>query len=189
METALQAAPAAALVAKREMWLSPPAWQERRQRWLGTVNVNGRTVRYTSHGIEPLTAEEIGTIEHRLRCLQKIIMPASDATRRKAEMITAMIVALAGGQLSEGTAEAKAEAYLYAIADMPEWAVMEAIKKWYRGAVRGIAESEFKWPPSPAVLLRATEDELRPYRDAIEDCNVVLKARPLEETIKNGAIE
>ncbi len=93
-------------------------------------------------------------------------------------------MALGGAQMSELGAQSKGEAYLFAVADMPAWAVKSAIDKWYCGSVKGIDEQEFKWAPSPAVLLRAARDVIEPYAEAAEKLGRLLEAKPLDEVLR-----
>ena len=184
METKLvPAAGQAALVESRGTLLSPPEWQRQRQRWLGTVNLNGRPYKYTSAGVPELSQNERELLDKRIANLTAIVTPGPQSIRLKAQILAEMFVALGGGQTTERSAEVRAKAYLYAIEDMPEWAIEQAIKNWYKGAVRGVPENDFKWPPAPAILLRAAKELLEPYYTAIEDCRECLAAKPLDETI------
>lgn len=61
-----------------------------------------------------------------------------------------MLLALPSKGAGEATGEAKADAYMIAIEDMPAWAVTAAIRGWYRGE-HG-AEHNYTFAPAPAAL-------------------------------------
>ena len=74
-------------------------------------------------------------------------------------------------------------AYQFSLGDIPAWAVDEAIKNWYTGKVKDIPEGEFKWCPSPAVLLRASRDILEVYTETAGKIRRLMDAKPLEELL------
>ncbi len=64
--------------------------------------------------------------------------------------VSKMIMALGGKKFSDLTGEAKGEAYMAALNDVPSWAVEEARRKWYRGEFD--KEYDYSFPPAPANL-------------------------------------
>lgn len=64
--------------------------------------------------------------------------------------ITRLLLALPYKGAGEATGEAKADAYMIALEDMPAWTITAAIRGWYRGE-HG-TEHNYKFAPAPAVL-------------------------------------
>jgi hypothetical protein len=71
--------------------------------------------------------------------------------------VSKMIMALGGKKFSDLTGEAKGEAYMVALNDVPCWAVEEALRKWYRGEFE--KEYDYSFPPAPAILRKHARDE------------------------------
>lgn len=171
------------VTAKREMTLSLPGWAASRIGWLGTVKLDGREIYYLTSGLPKLGHQERTQLENQLSDLESLLCPVDGDDENKLVLVTKMILALASAQASERGAEARGEAYQFALSDVPAWAVDGAIKNWYLGKVKNIAESEFKWCPSPAVLLRASKDVLWPYEEAAVKIHRLLDAKPLNEIL------
>jgi hypothetical protein len=70
--------------------------------------------------------------------------------------VSKMIMALGGKKLSDLAGEAKGEAYMAALTDVPCWAVEEAVRKWYRGEFDKVYDYSF--PPAPAILRKHARD-------------------------------
>jgi hypothetical protein len=90
--------------------------------------------------------------------------PEADAGAEAATLVivTKMLLALAGQRTSETGAEAKGEAYMAALDDIPAWAVDEAVRGWYRGSSRQLdprQPHDFRYAPAPAVLRRLAKIE------------------------------
>lgn len=68
-----------------------------------------------------------------------------------------MLLALPSKGAGEATGEAKADAYMIALEDMPAWAVTAAIRGWYRGE-HG-TEHNYTFAPAPAVLRKLAMTE------------------------------
>lgn len=86
-----------------------------------------------------------------------------DAEAATLVIVTKMLLALASQRTSETGAEAKGEAYMAALEDLPAWAVDEAVRGWYRGTSKVLdvkQPHDFRWAPAPAVLRRLGEIEL-----------------------------
>jgi hypothetical protein len=71
--------------------------------------------------------------------------------------VSKMIMALGGRKFGDLTGEAKGEAYMAALDDVPCWAVEEALRKWYRGEFN--KEYDYSFPPAPAILRKHARDE------------------------------
>ena len=171
----------AELEAKHETMLSLPAWAASRIGWLGTVTISGTTSYYLTSGLPKLTESERSHVNHQIACCEALLVPAKFDDEIKLALVAKMIMALASAQVSETGAEARGEAYLFALGEVPAWAVDQAIKNWYTGSVEGIPEGDFKWAPSPAVLLRASRDVLEYYENTAEKLKRLRDAKPLAE--------
>lgn len=73
--------------------------------------------------------------------------------------VAKMAMALGGAKASETGAEAKGEAYMAALEDVPHWATAAAIRLWYRGEPRHPRHDKgeryrFEYAPDPATLRR-----------------------------------
>jgi hypothetical protein len=64
--------------------------------------------------------------------------------------VTKMTLVLPSREAGDLAGEAKGEAYMAALEDVPSWAVQEAMRKWYRGEYG--AKYDYKWQPAPATL-------------------------------------
>lgn len=175
--------PRAELEANRGTMLSLPAWAKSRIAWLGTVTIDKKTTHYLTTGLPQLTDVERAQIEPQLQKLEALVIPTAADDKPKLVLITKMLMAMASGQTSEIGAQARGEAYLFAVGEVPAWSVDEAVKNWYAGKVRDIPEQDLKWAPAPAVLLRASRDVLAPYHEAITGLRRLIAARPLLETL------
>ncbi|MDB5608128.1 MAG: hypothetical protein JWP25_5028 [Bradyrhizobium sp.] len=65
-------------------------------------------------------------------------------------VVSKLVLALAGKQGADLAGDAKGEAYMAAVEDVPCWAVEEAARRWYRGECG--AEHNYVFPPGPAIL-------------------------------------
>jgi hypothetical protein len=114
--------------------------------------------------------------------------------------ISKMFKALAGSKKQEGEAEVKAEAYAIALEDVPSWAIVAAVRGWYRGAYG--PDHDYAWPPAPAVLRAAAISEAKKLRGRVVELRNLLDVpvRPeysdvyraemlerLSQTLKSGA--
>jgi hypothetical protein len=173
-----------ALEAKRETMLSLPEWARSRIAWLGTVTVNGRTIRYLTSGLPELVTAERNVLEQRVDELETIIAPGPRDDEAKLVIVTKMLLALSSGRIAEAGGEAKGDAYLFALSEMPAWAVNLAAKAWYAGAVKDVEVADFKWEPGPAMLCKIAEGFVAPYINAAEKIKWLLEARPLDEILQ-----
>jgi len=61
-----------------------------------------------------------------------------------------MTMVLPSREAGELSSEAKGEAYMAALDDVPAWAVKEAIRKWYRSEYGD--KHDYRWQPGPSTL-------------------------------------
>jgi hypothetical protein len=82
--------------------------------------------------------------------------------QRTMTVVSKLFLTLTGREGGELAGEAKGQAYMAALDDVPCWATEEAARLWYRGECG--ARHNYTWPPAPAVLReisRQTECSLR----------------------------
>lgn len=104
---------------------------------------------------------------------------SADCEAETLVIVTKMLLALPSQRSTETGNEAKGEAYLAALDDVPPWAVQEAVRKWYRGE-HG-AKYDYRWSPVPAdlrALARAEEYRIRGRMTVLER---ITNAVPLVE--------
>jgi hypothetical protein len=98
--------------------------------------------------------------------------------------LTRLMLALPAAKQNEASVEARGEAYLAALDDMPLWAVRAAIRRWYRGDAglneRG-APHDYHWCPAPAELRKIAACEIARIRARVADLRRLLRAEPLIE--------
>lgn len=100
-------------------------------------------------------------MERHVHALRRLLSqtPAESEQAEKAVLVivTKMLLALPAQKTTEEAVEAKGEAYLMALDDVPYWAVAEAWRLWCRG-VCGKDERgkpyDYNWAPGPAALRR-----------------------------------
>ena len=72
-------------------------------------------------------------------------------------ILTKLLLVLPSQRTTEAASEAKAEAYMMALEDVPYWAVEAAGRKWFRGDC-GVDERgrpyDYQWAPAPGPLRR-----------------------------------
>ena len=91
-------------------------------------------------------------------------IPEQDARwgQRTLIVISKLLITLAGREAGELAGEAKGEAFMAALDDVPCWGTEEAARLWYRGECG--SQHNYTWPPAPAILrsiARQTECAVR----------------------------
>lgn len=129
-----------------------------------------------------LTTDERACLDGRRRELRAALrrVPATDESEAKAVLVavTKMLLALSAGSMNERVAEAKGEAYLGALDDIPAWCVAEAIRRWNRS---DCGAHNYDFAPSPAVL-RGVAQGIRLVADGqISALSRLLAAEPMRE--------
>lgn len=86
--------------------------------------------------------------------------PIKDANAEATTLVvvTKMLLALPAATKGETGAEARGEAYMAALDDVPSWAVAAAVRLWYRGQCG--PKHDYRWAPVPAVLRNLAHLEL-----------------------------
>lgn len=167
---------------------SLPAWVARSRAALGTnlqvVHGTFRDVRTLPDTMLP-TAPQRAAIEAHLRSLNSSFNETPEDRQewalRTAETATKLLMSLGGEKRSELAAEAKGEAYVMALEDMPWWAVEAAARCWYRGECGNDANGkpyDYHWPPDPATLRKLATRQLWMVRARMNELQELLDAKP-----------
>lgn len=99
--------------------------------------------------------------------------------------VTKLLLVLSLQKTSEQASDARAEAYMAALDDVPYWAVEEAIRKWYRSEYG--ADHNYSFAPDPAVLRKVAQIEAMRLQVRIADLERVLSAQPRQDHSKQLA--
>lgn len=108
-------------------------------------------------------------------------------SRAEAEMLmvlTKMMMVLPSMTQNEFSVEARGEAYMESLADIPTWAVRAAIRSWNRGDAGrkpNGEEYDYHWCPAPAELRRISSELMFRVRSRAELLQKLLHAEPLIE--------
>lgn len=135
-----------------------------------------------------LSETERDEIGRHVRELQRLYGPTpGDGAEVEGEMliaITRMMLVLPTTTQNEASAEARAEAFLDALDDVPVWTVKAAIRRWNRNEAGTNERGESydtHWQPSPADLRSVALSELARVRCRAVELSRVLRAEPLIE--------
>lgn len=93
--------------------------------------------------------------------------------------VTKMTLVLPSREAGELANEAKGEAYMAALEDVPSWAVQEAMRKWYRAECG--PKHDYKWQPAPSTLRSAAMTETYRVMGVCRRLKEILVAEPLRE--------
>lgn len=135
-------------------------------------------------GLE-LTTAQAQAIDSHIDSLRFLLGQTPEASQEaEAEtlvLVTKMLLVLPSQRTSETGAEAKGEAYMDALDDVPTWSVRAGLRKWYRGEC-GEDENgkpyDYRWAPGPADLRRVSLACLTPTRARILQLERLLSAVP-----------
>lgn len=94
-------------------------------------------------------------------------------------LLTKLFLALPRAKTNEIEIEARAEAYMDALDDVPSWAVQAAIRGWHRRAYGD--KHDYRWAPVPSELREVAEIEAWKAARRMQECERVLAAVPLNE--------
>jgi hypothetical protein len=104
---------------------------------------------------------------------------ASEYGTRTLVCISKMIMTLAGREAGGLSAEARGEAYMAALEDVPYWAVEEAARSWYRGECG--AGYDYRWMPAPSDLRWIARTHEMAVKRRIDELSGLVNAEPLIE--------
>jgi hypothetical protein len=128
------------------------------------------------------TAAQRNVMEKHMAALVPILSqtPNQNADYEAATLVlvTNLMLALPGQRTSETGAEAKGDAYMMALDDLPSWAVESAIRGWHRGESTKIGKEphDFRWLPAPAVLRKLAWIEEWKVRSRMDEMRKILNA-------------
>lgn len=124
-----------------------------------------------------------GLITNHAAALDKVLAMTPESDFRHAEQtvtaISKMMLTLPSREAGDLAAEAKSEAYMAALDDVPCWAVQEAMRRWYRGECG--AKHDYRWQPAPATLRELALVETYRVRAVRRKMSQLLTAEPLIE--------
>lgn len=116
---------------------------------------------------------------------------ASDAERwgngkaditRSLQQVAKIVSAYPASNLSDAVLEARSEAYMAALEDVPTWAVGAAGKRWARGEVGCLGDKiNLSFPPSPPQLRLLALDEVAKVRAVAVRCRRLQSAKVRKE--------
>lgn len=107
--------------------------------------------------------------------------PADDMRHAELTMttVTKMTLVLPSKETGDLAGEARGEAFMAALEDVPSWAVQEAMRKWHRGEYG--PKHDYKWQPAPATLRTLAMQETYLVMGTRRKLREVLVAEPLRE--------
>jgi hypothetical protein len=122
-------------------------------------------------------------IENHVSELNQVLAmtPEEDEVHGELTMTTVakMMLVLPSRESGDLVGEAKGEAYMAALEDVPSWAVQEAMRRWHRGECG--AKHDYKWQPAPATLRELSLVEMYRVMGIRRQLNELLLAEPLLE--------
>lgn len=95
--------------------------------------------------------------------------------------VTKLMLVLPSTAQNEISAEARGEAFMAALDDLPSWAVQSAVRRWYRGECGKNAKGEpydHHWCPAPAELRQISVLELYRLKARADRLEALLQAQP-----------
>lgn len=122
-------------------------------------------------------------IEQHIAVLSEILAMTPEEDERHGELtlttVTKMSMVLPSKESGDFAAEAKGEAYMAALEDVPSWAVQEAMRKWHRSEYG--PKHDYKWQPAPSTLRNLAMIETYRVMGVRRKLNETLLAEPLLE--------
>lgn len=122
-------------------------------------------------------------IEQHVSVLADILAMTPEEDERHGELtlttVTKMSMVLPSKETGDLAAEAKGEAYMAALEDVPSWAVQEAMRKWHRSEYG--PKHDYKWQPAPSTLRNLAMIETYRVMGIRRKLNELLLAEPLLE--------
>jgi hypothetical protein len=166
---------------------SLPQWVEER---LGALKSEPQPDATGKHRMVPvlpmaliLGRDHKSLIEHHVSALERTLAMTPTENPKCAEVtmiaVSKMGMVLAGRESGEYAAEARGEAYMDALDDVPSWAVQEAIRKWHRAEYG--PKHDYKWQPVPATLRELAQIEVYRVRSTLRRLGELMSAVPLVE--------
>jgi hypothetical protein len=108
----------------------------------------------------------------------------AEAEKEMLVLLTGLMMTLPSTAQNELAAEARGEAFMDALEDLPPWSVRSAIRRWHRGDCGNNHKGEtydYHWCPAPAELRRVAWTEMYRVSARAETIRTLLQAEPLLE--------
>jgi hypothetical protein len=122
-------------------------------------------------------------VEQHVAALDDVLKmtPAEDTTHGVSTLttVTKMTMALPSKEAGDMAGDAKGEAYMAALEDVPSWAVQEAMRRWYRGECG--EKYDYVWQPGPSTLRTISMTETYRVMAVRRKLNELLLAEPIRE--------
>lgn len=148
---------------------------------VGTVEWPGQPVRHHLASGASISPELRASAELALAGLRDSMEAAGPSkSNDKLGLIAEMLLAYPGAGATPESSKARGAAYLYALEDLPPWAVQQAIRLWHRGEC---GERNYNWAPAPAILRDVALQQIEPIQKVIAECERTLSAIPFEEAM------
>jgi hypothetical protein len=130
-----------------------------------------------------LGREQKMLVEQHVAALNAVLAmtPVKDIRHGELTMttVTKMTLVLPSKEVGELAGEARGEAFMAALDDVPSWAVQEAMRKWHRSEYG--PRHDYKWQPAPATLRELSMIEVYRVMGTRRKLNDLLLAEPLIE--------
>lgn len=130
-----------------------------------------------------LGSEQKRAVEQYVGSLGELLQmtPENDIRYGQATLsaVSKMCMTLAGREGGEMAGEARGDAYMQALEDIPSWAVEEAVRKWYRGECG--SKHDYRWVPAPAILRDIARLEQYRTEKIVSQMKDLLRAEELIE--------
>ena len=130
-----------------------------------------------------LGKEQRVQVEQHVSALTAALAMTPEDDMRHAELtmttVTKMTLVLPSKEVGDLAGEARGEAFMAALDDVPSWAVQEAMRKWHRAEYG--PKHDYKWQPAPATLRQLAMHEVYLVMGTRRKLNNILVAEPLRE--------
>lgn len=164
-----------------------PQWVERRCAICRKESQPGPDGIYRMVSVLPtsliLGKEQKMQVEQHVLALSAALAMTPDEDMRHAELtmttVTKMTLVLPSKETGDLAAEARGEAFMATLEDVPSWAVQEAMRKWHRAEYG--PKYAYKWQPAPAELRELAMRETYLVMGTRRKLNNLLVAEPLRE--------
>lgn len=159
-----------------------PPWVAERLAGLRIESQADQTGRHRMTPVLPRSLIPVGhqkmLIERHIEALGGVLGMTPEANPRHAEAtmiaVSKMLLVLPSKESGDLGGEAKGEAFMDALEDLPFWSVQEAMRKWHRSEYG--PKHDYRWQPAPSTLrecarietfrVTATQRRLCELRDA-----------------------
>jgi hypothetical protein len=164
-----------------------PPWLMQRCSALGKASQPDRSGNHREVQVLPksliLGEDQKMLVERHISALETMLSmtPYDDESHGSLTMqtVTKMMLVLPSRESGDLVGQAKGEAYMDALDDVPSWAVQEAMRKWHRAEYG--PKHDYKWQPAPSTLRELAMIETYRIMGLRRRLNGVLAAEPLLE--------